>query len=733
MINLPQINHTYEDVKDIFTRYIHNPADIEKIHQAYLFAEKKHEGQLRKSGQPYVIHLIEVAYILATLQAGPSTIIAGFLHDTIEDQAVTKEELSELFGLEIATLVESLTKIQKLSERRDAEFVAEGHRKIFIAMANDIRVIIIKLADRLHNMRTLNYMTKEKQIRIARETLDVYAPIAHRLGINTIKAELEDLCLFYLEPEKYSGIEKLVNDGTTNRQKSILQLKKKLADMLIKTNIKFEIESRIKEIYSIYKKIYQKHRKFEEIYDIMALRIITETELNCYEILGYIHSAYKPIPGRFKDYIAMPKPNLYQSLHTTIVANDGNIFEIQIRTKDMDEIAESGVAAHWRYKENTKYDPKKEQKEIEEKLHWFSDFITISEEESSNAKEYMEALQHDIFDANVYVFTPLGKVVDLPSGATPLDFAYKIHSKVGDSAVGALINNVLVPLSYELKTGDVVEIKTSKNAPGPNEGWLKIAKTNFARSHIRKYLTKKNSEYLRNDQIQKGRQILLESFKELGLNEKEMMSHLNQKVLDKFTANSIEDLFVNISNRNPQPSSIIDFLELKKVDINDQIDNFIKKQGSRAKINSNQAVLVKGASNIMLSLASCCTPIPGDEIVGYISRGKGVKVHRKDCPNIQKEIERTIDVEWNKDMILQPYPVDIAILATDRTNLLIDILSLFAQNKVNCSKINAKQHTTTMTSTISCTIQVTDLRRLQDICNLIINIDGVYEVNRVTH
>ena len=443
--------HTYEDLKEKFENYIHNPEDIKNIDKAYEFAKVKHEGQFRKSGEPYIIHLIEVAYILAELNAGPATLIAGLLHDTVEDCNVSLDEIEQNFSLEIRNMVDALTKIQALSRRKDKEFLAESHRKIFIAMSRDIRVIIIKLSDRLHNMRTLFYMPEEKRKRIANETLEVYAPIAHRLGINVIKSELEDLSLYYLQPDIYEEIESLLNNSTFNRQKNIKNMEKKIANMLIDKNIKFDISARIKSIYSIYKKMFVKNKKFEEIYDIMAIRIITETEVNCYEILGYIHSIYKPIPGRFKDYIAMPKPNLYQSLHTTIVANDGNIYEIQIRTKEMNAIAESGVAAHWRYKEGEKYDPKKEQKEIEEKLHWLSDFKTY-EQSSADAQSYMNALQRDIFDANVYVFTPLGKVIDLPAGSTPLDFAYKIHTKVGDSTIGALVNGVMVPLTYQLQT-----------------------------------------------------------------------------------------------------------------------------------------------------------------------------------------------------------------------------------------------------------------------------------------
>ena len=565
-MDLPKENqgHTYEDIKASFSRYIQNEEDVKKIAAAYQFAQEKHQNQKRMSGAPYIVHLLEVVYILTTLNAGPSTLIAGFLHDTVEDTDCTLEDIASLFGEDVAFLVDGVTKIQQLSKRQESEFVAESHRKIFIAMARDIRVIIIKLADRLHNMRTLEYLTKEKQMRIAKETLEVYAPIAHRLGINTIKAELEDLSLFYLEREKYDEIVSLLNQKSVDRKKSMLALQKKLADMLIKTGIPFEITSRIKEIYSIYKKMYVKGRKFDEIYDIMALRIITKTELNCYEILGYIHSLYKPIPGRFKDYIAMPKPNMYQSLHTSIITQNGNIFEIQIRTKDMDEIAESGVAAHWKYKEGIPYDAKKEQKEIEEKLHWLREVVSMSgNHESNDAKEYMDSLTHDIFDANVYVFTPKGKVIELPEGSTPIDFAYKIHSGLGEQTIGAKVNNVLVPLATKLKTGDVVEIKTSQTSSGPNEGWLNIVKTNMAKNHIRKFLVKKNKEFLRNDGILKGKQILTESLQGYGISYKDAIAKMDENFFTKFPCTNVEDLLFGISEKNPPVTNVLEALGLK--------------------------------------------------------------------------------------------------------------------------------------------------------------------------
>lgn len=730
------LHHTFEDVRNVFIHYIKNEDDRNNIKKAYDFVVEKHKTQFRKSGEPYVQHLIETAYTVAKLQGGPSTIIAGFLHDVVEDTDVTIEEVEALFGSDVSHLVEAVTKIQRMQLNRidEEEFEAEGHRKIFIAMAKDIRVIIVKLADRLHNMRTLEWLKPNRQIAISRETLEVYAPVAHRLGLNKIKSELEDLSLKYLEPEKYNHVLNLLNENTKNRSESLVRLKKKLADLLYEHNIPFiQIESRVKSIYSIYKKMFIKGRDFNEIYDIMALRVITKTELNCYEILGLVHSVYKPLPGRFKDYIAMPKPNLYQSLHTTIISGDGQFFEIQIRTEEMDEIAEEGIAAHWRYKEGSKYSPEKEQKEIEEKLHWFRDFVSMSSDElSTDAKEYMATLNKDVFDANIYIFTPKGRVIDLPSGSTPLDFAYKIHTGVGDSAVGAIVNGTLVPLGTELKTGDVVEIKTSKSSAGPNEGWLKLVKTNAARNHIRKQLTKKNMEFVRDEKISQGKIALIDAFKERGYNEQEMIEKVNNpKVLNNFQVDSFESLCVNVSNRNPLPSSIMEFLNLKKkVDPNAPLKLTDAKKAIGKNLNP---VIVKNAGNVAINLGPCCTPIPGDDIVGYITRGKGITVHRSNCPNIAKEKNRLIDVYWNEELEAQQYQVDIQINGSDRSTLLIDIMGVLAQMKCNCSAISSKVHSSSGTSTIQATLLVHNASKLEDIFNVLRNVKGVYDIVRVIH
>jgi GTP pyrophosphokinase len=719
--------HTFGDVEEKYFSYISKEDDRALIKRAYQYADDKHAGILRKSGEPYIHHLIEVAFILASLQGGPHTIAAGFLHDVVEDTDVTVDDLKKAFNEDIASLVESLTNIQrlKLSHRKPEDFAAEDHRKIFLGMARDIRVIIIKLADRLHNMRTLQSLSPTRQKVLSKESLEVFAPIAHRLGMFDIKTELEDLSIQYLEPEKFQMVVEQLDKRTRNREKSLDEVKKKIADMLLQYKLQFSIESRVKGIYSIYRKVFIQEHNFDEIYDILAIRLITDTVAHCYEILGYIHAMFTPISNRFKDYIAAPKPNLYQSLHTTIIAKDGQVFEVQIRTKDMDQLAETGVAAHWRYKEGTNYNPQKEQKEIEEKLFWFRDLITLADQEG-DAKEVMENLQKDIFEAQVYVFTPKGKLVELPNGSTPLDFAYRVHTGVGHSAVGAILNGSLVPLNTVLKTGDVIEIRTSNASPGPNEGWLKIAHTATAKNHIRKFLQKKNNDMLREEKIIKGKDNCVDAFREHGVNEKDMMALVNQpKVLQKFEMATLDDLFIAMNNRNPAPAAVIDYLNIKK--------KSVFTLGKKPVQTNKSAVLVPSAGKVAITLGSCCTPIPGDDIVGFITKGKGITVHRIHCPNISSQKNRLTDVLWNDQLETNPYPVDIRLESNDRHNLIVDIMGVFSQLKVSVTNLNASLHPTTLTTTVNLTIMVSDAKRLNDIFNVLLNVAGVYQIHRVIH
>lgn len=722
--------HTFEDVEQIYLPYISSIEDRKRIKDAYEFILEKHKNQFRKSGEPYYHHLIEVAYILAKLQGGPNTIIAGLLHDVVEDTDVTIDEIKKRWGPEVAKIVDALTKIQrlKLSKMKSEEFEAEDHRKIFIGMAKDIRVIIIKLADRLHNLRTLGALSKDRQQVICKETMDVFVPIAHRLGLDVIKSEMQDICLSYLEPEKFEEIKNLLSKKSKTMGKSLESLKKRIADLLFEQHIPFEISARVKSIYSIYEKMYVKGHPFEEIYDILALRIITNTEIQCYEILGLIHQTYRPVPGRFKDYIAMPKPNMYQSLHTTIISGDGNRYEVQIRTKEMDEIAETGVAAHWAYKEGSGYNSQQEQKEIEDKLHWFRDFVSMSSDTNEgSAKEYVENLTKDIFEANIYVFTPKGKVIELTNGSTPVDFAYRIHTKIGDSTVGALVNGVMVPLNTILKTGDMVEIKTSKTS-SPSEGWLNFVKTNLARTSIKKFLLKKDAALLKDERINKGKASLLDAFKDRGIDEQEALKLLdNKNLLNEYNCQTLDDLFIAVSGRKPIPNAVIEYLKIKRPVITHNVVKTKNRAGECC------PVYCKGVGKIAINLANCCTPIPGDDIVGYITKGKGITVHRKNCPNVSNCKERLIDVYWRDDIEFATYPVDIIIEAGDRPKLLLDIIAVLNNQKINLNSIHASLANNGNTAIFNATILVSDAKRLNDIFNIILNVNGVYKVSRIIH
>ena len=724
--------HTFDDLKELYFIYITDPKDRDMIERAYKFASDKHAGQVRRSGEPYIQHPIEVAYICAQLQSGPATIASAFLHDVVEDTDTPIEQIGELFGDDVQKIVDALTKIQrmKLSHMTAEDFEAEDHRKIFLGMAKDVRVILVKLADRLHNMRTLDSLSPTRQIALAKETLEVFAPIAHRLGINTVQSELEDLSIKYLQPEKYQAILDLVNDKYEHRKSSLENFKKKVADAMLESKIPFRMEARVKSIYSIYKKMYQKDHSFDDIFDVLAIRIITGTVLNCYEILGMLHSMYKPIPGRFKDYIAMPKPNMYQSLHTSVLAGDGQVYEIQIRTEEMDEIAETGVAAHWKYKEGSNYNAKSEQKEIEEQLHWFRDFVSMSGDyEDTAARDYMDALTSDIFNSYVYVFTPMGKVIDLPAGSTTLDFAYKIHTKVGDSAVGATVNGNLVPLNTELKTGDVCEIRTSKTAR-PNDSWLEIAKTNSARNHIRKALQRRDAEALREEHIRSGKQSLFDSFRAQGVEEAEatkMLEGAMNQIENEFHCETLDDLFVAVHNKNPSPGAI---LALFKINRRPSVRKLLRSKPASTPNDSKDPIVVPGGiTGLAISLSHCCCPVPGDDIVGYITRGKGITVHRKDCPNIRGG-NRLIELRWREGTSTNVYPVNVTVTAGDRPNLVSDVLVAFAAKSVAVRDLHAKLVPDNNMCVIQMLVAVPNRKVLFDAFADVLGIKGVYTVER---
>lgn len=722
---------TFEECMENVQTYIKRPENIELIQKAYDFAYEHHKGQFRKSGEPYVIHVIQVANTLALMHCGPKTIAAGLLHDTVEDcQGVTTDTITELFGQEIATLVDAVTKIGAIKFKDEEEYLASNHRKLFIAMAKDIRVILIKLADRLHNMRTLQYMRPEKQKKIARETLSVYAPIAHRLGISEIKNELEDLSFKYLDYKKYEEIKDLVKQRESDRNEQVHEMISDIESIMQEYNIQYRIFGRSKHFYSIYKKMVTKNKRFEEILDLLAIRIVTDSVVHCYEILGYIHAKYRPIPGRFKDYIAMPKANMYQSLHTTIVEPEhGNIFEIQIRTEEMDAIAERGVAAHWKYKENRNYTPEYEQKEIEDKLSWFRDFSMMTDEESEDPLEYMNVLQKDIFEANVYCLTPKGKVIALPSGSCPIDFAYRIHTEVGNKTVGAKVNGAIVPLNTPLKTGDVVDILTNNNSVGPSADWIKIVKSGHARNKIRTFLQKQEQQS-RKESIKLGQSMLEDEFKRLKLDPKLMDQKRLESILTSLSFKSVDDLYVGIAMKRVSLQSIVDRLVKNRSNMleDQEIMKIYNKQPAHVTKHSSCGVIVPGVDTIAVSLANCCRPIPGDSIIGYISKGQGVKVHRADCPNIVNEKKRLIPVQWEEDLDEKQYEVNLIIHSDDRNYLLSDIVTTLQQCNVYLKHVDSAVDDGNLEATTKLTVSVKNAAHLQ---NLISNLKKVRSVNEV--
>ena len=722
---------TLEECMENVKTYIKRPENIELIQKAYDFAYEHHKGQFRKSGEPYVIHVIQVANTLAEMHCGPKTIAAGLLHDTVEDcEGVTTETITELFGEEIATLVDAVTKIGAIKFKDEEEYLASNHRKLFIAMAKDIRVILIKLADRLHNMRTLQYMRPEKQKKIARETLSVYAPIAHRLGISEIKNELEDLSFKYLDYKKYEEIKGLVKQRESDRNEQVQEMISDIEAILKEYNIQYRIFGRSKHFYSIYKKMITKNKRFEEILDLLAIRIITDSVVHCYEILGYIHAKYRPIPGRFKDYIAMPKANMYQSLHTTIVEpGHGNIFEIQIRTEEMDAIAERGVAAHWKYKENRNYTPEYEQKEIEDKLSWFRDFSMMTDEESEDPLEYMDVLQKDIFEANVYCLTPRGKVIALPSGSCPIDFAYRIHTEVGNKTVGAKVNGAIVPLNTPLKTGDVVDILTNNNSVGPSADWIKIVKSGHARNKIRAFLQKQEQQS-RKDSIRLGQSMLEDEFRRLKLDSKLMETKRLESILTSLSFKTVDDLYVGIAMKRVSLQSIVDRLVKNRSNLleDQEIMKIYNKQPTHQAKHSSCGVIVPGVDTIAVSLANCCRPIPGDPIIGYISKGQGVKVHRADCPNIINEKKRLIPVQWEEGLDEKQYEVNLIIHSDDRNYLLSDIVTTLQQCNVYLKHVDSAVDDGNLEATTKLTVSVKNAAHLQ---NLISNLKKVRSVNEV--
>lgn len=702
--------------------------DVIMLERAYDLARQAHEGQVRKSGVPYIMHPIAVAGILTDMHMDAVTVAAGFLHDVVEDTEITLDNLRKDFGSEVAHLVDGVTKLEKIKYKSKEEQLAENHRKMLVAMAQDIRVILIKLADRLHNMRTLRHMSEEKQREISDETLEIFAPLAHRLGIAFVKWELEDTALRYLNPQQYYRIVNLMQKKRTEREEYITEAKAMITDKLDELHIEAEIAGRPKHIYSIYKKMVSQNKQFNEIYDLLALRIIVNDIRDCYAVLGIVHTLWKPMPGRFKDYIAMPKANMYQSLHTTVIGPKGEPLEVQIRTWEMHRTAEIGIAAHWAYKEGKG----EVQGSFEEKIGNLREIIQGGQEETPNAQEFMESLKQDLFSDTVFVFTPKGDVVELPKGSVPLDFAYRIHSAVGNRTIGAKVNGKIVPLDFALRTGDIMEILTSKHSYGPSQDWLKIAKSAHARNKIKQWFKKEKRE----ENVAKGLSMIEAEVKARGFDLKETMTTENVKeAATKFNFQSDEDMYSAVGYGGLTSAQVANRLTEKiRRDREEQQQQVIQEFKSHApaqkQTRSDTGIRVEGVDNLLTRISRCCSPVPGDDIIGFITRGRGVSIHRKDCPNVTlEENDRLIPVQWEGDQ-KQNYNVDIEITGHDRTGLLNDVLHVVGETKTNIAAVSGKADRNRV-ATINMTICINNIDHLHRVVERIKRIKDIYSVRRI--
>ena len=706
--------------------------NVALIQKAYNFAAEHHKGQKRMSGEDYIIHPLNVAYILADLQMDDATICAALLHDVVEDTEATNEDIVKNFGEEIAEMVAGVTKLSKIQYVTIEEEQVENYRKMFLAMGKDIRVILIKLADRLHNMRTLSSLKRERQIANAKETMELYAPLANRLGIYSLKWELEDLAFRYLYPEEYRELVLSIEKKREERIEFINKIMEEIRVALKKQKIVAEVTGRAKHLYSIYRKMQRDNIALDQVYDLFALRIIVNSVKDCYAAIGVVHELYTPMPGRFKDYIAVPKPNMYQSIHNTLIGPKGTPFEVQVRTWDMHRVAEYGIAAHWAYKEANRF-KKSNVVVTEDKLAWLRETLEW-QKDMQDPDEFLKTLKTELFEDEVYVFTPKGEIKTLPRDATPRDFAYTIHAEVGHRMIGCKINSKMMPIVTPLKSGDIVEIITSDTAKGPSRDWLKIVKSSSAKTKIQQWFKKTERE----DNIEKGKDILDKEIKKIGMSHSDLFKpEWIQVVLNRYNYNTVDDMYASIGFGGISPNKIITRLleEYKKEHEEDTIEEKIQElvtERLRKQKIPKSGVVVKGIDNCLVKFSKCCNPVPGDDIIGYITKGRGVSIHRKDCTNLKdllSEEERIIEVEWYNENEKAEYNVDIQVLANDRTGLLSDVVKEITAQKINIMGVNTRTSKDRI-ATIDATLEVQGIEQLNQVIKQIRKVDSVYEVTR---
>ena len=717
--------YNYQNVEDMASKYLPEE-QIKIIKESYELAKDAHEGQFRKSGEPYILHPIQVAGILTELKLDYATICAGFLHDVVEDTKYTLEDIRERFGDDIAVIVDGVTKLDKVKFRSKKQSQAENHRKLFVSIAKDLRVIFVKLADRLHNMRTMKYMREEKQREIASETLEIYAPLAHRLGISSVKWELEDTSLRYLHPAQYFSIVGMMKQKRSAREESIKEACESITSLLGENNIKAQVNGRPKHIYSIYKKMVKQNKTFDQIYDLLAVRVLVDSVADCYATLGLVNNLWVPIPGRIKDYIAMPKPNMYQSLHTTVIAPDGQTLEVQIRTYEMHEIAEKGIAAHWAYKEGKKVN---KDNNFYEKLNWFQK-IAENDETEATAESFMESLKVDLLSDKIYVFTPNSDIIELPKGSCIVDFAYAIHSEVGNKMIGATVNDKIEAFDYKLSTGEICDIRTSKNSTGPKRSWLDIVRSSQTKSKIKAFFKKAARE----ENLIKGEILLKDEIKANNFDIDEVLTEENIEIaLNRYKFATLEELYVSIGYGGISANKVFARLTekiRKEKQTQEKLEKLVNAEEEK-KIVTETGVYVKGVDNILVRLSKCCQPIPGDDIVGFITKGRGVTVHRSNCPNLSEEDKaRLLDVEWVQSLNARRYSVTLQLHAFDRELLLQNILLTLSESRVEIKKLHSEAKSD-KTSVTTIGIYVKNVSECDFMIKKLRQIPDVYSVERI--